>query len=488
MNRRLGSCFVVALALGAIMLAGASTAAALPTCESTYKPTELAGTSNGATDITALIAKWKVPAAVETQLAEQTVKVWVAGEAHSDGRKVADKTTTDRSFTFKNLGEKGETSEATEPVFIEPGTSYDLSILATYGKSTKYPEGCSVEVEGSKAATTRRIFGTNGGLCCSKEIQTKFIENAETLQAADITSDRIEMYLNAETEANETYGNDLPSSHEHHYINNDVIVGNTNDSEKLSTVNTTTWAKETREEIERAGKDGYTLMEVGNEMWLKGDGSGCEACAEPKKYAEMFIALSKEVQKYKESKAIPQDVKLLFDLTGDYYKGEGKWSNSNEKHGWLGDALSAESELKTRIEGLTFHPYDVEGATLAEEETYGTYEYDYGLRGLKVDYNEAVELGLKHTNVYATEFGVCRNKEFEERTCDTSGTLKTEAEDNKQAETNYKELLGSKFPEVKGLWWYAAYPVEDKYSFFNGWEPHEPSQLVTLVKELAVKG
>ncbi len=481
MNRRLGTLFAVTLTLTAVMLAGATAADALPTCEASYKPTELTGTSNGPTAITSVTAKWKIPTAVEKELTEQTVRVWVVGEAHSFGRKVADKTTTDRAFTFNNLGEKGETSEASEQVFIEPGTSYGLSIVAVYGKSTKYPEGCSVEVEGSKSAVTRRIFGTNGGLCCSKEIQAKFVENAETLQAADITSNRNEMYTSVEAEENDTNGNYISASHEHHYVNDDIIVGNTPDSERLSSVVTATWAKEAREQVERAAKDGYVLMEVGNEMWLKGN--SCEGCTEPKKYGEMFVALSKEVQKYKESKAIPQDVKLLFDLTGDYYLGGGKWSNSNEKHGWLGDALSAQPELKTRIEGLTFHPYDIEGKTLAQEEELVTYEYDYGLRGLKVDYNEAVELGLKHTNVYATEFGVCRHKE-----CNTSGTLKTETEDNTQAETNYHELLGSKFPEVKGLWWYVAYPVEDKYSFFNGWEPHEPSKLVNTVKELAIKG
>jgi hypothetical protein len=479
MSSRLGAVCAIALAALAIMTAFAATAQALPTCESAYAPTSVTGSSNAASALTAVTVKWKIPSAVEKELSEQVVNVWVKGGSRSNGRKVTDKA-ADRSFTFNNSGEKGETSEGTESGFIEPNTSYESAVTAIYGKSTKYPEGCSVEGKGS-AVTTRHIFGTNGGLCCSKEINAALSKNAETLIADDITADRLETYATTELEDAETYGNGVVLASEHHFVNNDVIVGNTPDEDKLSTITTSTWAKEAREGVEKASKYGDVLMEVGNEMWLKGD---CEACAEPSKYAEMFVALSKEVQKAKEESKVAKDVKLLFDLTGDYYLGGGKWSNATEGRGWLGDALKAQSELKTRIEGFTFHPYDVNGATLAEEEGYVTYEYDYGLRGLKRDYEEAVELGIKHTNVYATEFGVCVYKE-----CNSSVGEKSEAEKNKQAETDWDELLSaSKFPEVKGLWWFQAYPVEEKYSFWKGWGGGEETGLVKLVKELAVKG
>jgi hypothetical protein len=480
MRVRRGAVCATALLSIAVMVAGAATAQALPTCATSYKPTEVTGTSNAASAITSVTAKWKIPTGVEKELAEQTINAWVAGESRSIGRKVTDKTTSDRSFVFNNRGEKGETAGGSEPVFIEPGTSYDVAVTAIYGKSATYPEGCSVEVQGSKSVTTRRIFGTNGGLCCTNEINSPLGKNAETLVTDGIASDRVETYETVTAEDEDTYGNTLANASAYHFVNNDVIVGNTSDSARLSTITTSTWAKEAREQVERAAADGNVLMEVGNEMWLKGE---CGECTEPAKYAEMFVALSKEVEKAKESKAIPQDVKLLFDLTGDYYEGGGKWSNANEKHGWLGDAISAKSELKTRIEGLTFHPYDVEGATLAEEEGYGTYEYDYGLRGLKQDYEEAVELGVKHTNVFATEFGVCHHKE-----CNSGKAEKTEAEEQKEAETNYKELLGSKFPEVKGLWWFAAYPVEDKYGFFKGWGGGEATELLAYVKGKSATG
>jgi hypothetical protein len=480
MKLRFGTVCVATLASLAIMASAAATAQALPTCTSGYSPTEVTGASNAASALTSLTAKWKIPTAVEKELAEQKINVWVNGSSKSVGRKATDKTVSDRSFAFNNSGEKGEASEGTEQTFIEPGTAYNIAVTAIYGKSASFPEGCSAEAQASKATTTRRVFGVNGGLCCSKEINSALGKDAETLVSDGIASDRIETYLNAELEGEETFGNSLANTAKYHFVNNDVAVGNTNDSEKLSTITTSTWAKEAREQVEKAAANGNVLMEVGNEMWLKGQ---CSECAEPAKYAEMFVALSKEVEKAKESKAIPQDVKLLFDLTGDYYLGGGKWSNATEKRGWLGDALTAQPELKSRIEGFTFHPYDVEGATLAEEEKLVTYEYDYGLRGMKEDYNEAVELGIKHTNVFATEFGICANKE-----CNTANAAKTEAEENKEAETVYSEMLGSSFPELKGLWWYEAYPVEDKYGFFKGWGGGEATKLLSTVKTLSGKG
>jgi hypothetical protein len=481
MKARFGTACIAVLATFIILASGAVTAQALPTCGSTYNPTEVTGASNAAGALTAITAKWKIPAAVEKELVEQKINVWVNGSARTVGRKATDKTLSDRSYVFNNSGEKDEVSEGTEQTFIEPGTTYNIAVTAIYGKSATNPEGCSAEAQASKTTTTRRIFGVNSGLCCSNEINSELGKNAETLVSDGIASDRIETYSTIAAEDENTFGNTLANTAKYHFVNNDVIVGNTNDAERLSKITTATWAKETREQVERAAANGNVLMEVGNEMWLKGN---CGECAEPVKYAEMFIALSKEVQKSKEGKAIPQDVKLLFDLTGDYFNGTTKkWSNANEKHGWLGDAVGAQSELKTRIEGFTFHPYDVEGMTLAEEEKLVTYEYDYGLRGMKQDYEEAVELGVKHTNVFATEFGICANKE-----CNSELKLKTETEQNKEAETVYNEMLGAKFTELKGLWWYDAYPVEDKYGFFKGWGGGEATKLLTLVKELSAKG
>jgi len=43
-------------------------------------------------------------------------------------------------------------------------------------------------------------------------------------------------------------------------------------------------------------------------------------------------------------------------------------------------------------------------------------------------------------------------------------------------------------PRGEGLWWFQAYPVEEKYSFWKNWEGGHETGLVKLVKELAVKG
>jgi hypothetical protein len=477
--------FCVAMAAALAMIAvGAVSAQALPTCESAYAPTSLSEASNAASAPTALTAAWKIPASVEKEVTEQQVYVWPAGEVREAGRRVLSKETSVRSFVFNNNGEKGEAADGSEPGFIEPSTTYDLAVIGVYGTSTKYPEGCSIETKSAASVATRHIIGLNGTLCCSAKPSEGLAKNAETLLEDGIASDRVSTNNNPETEAEETYGNTPKLAYEHHFVNNDVIVGNILDSERLSKVTTATWVKEAMGQIETAAKYGNVLMEVGNEMWLKGQ---CGECAEPAKYAEMFVALSKEVVKAKESKVIPQDVKLLFDLTGDYYLGHSEWSNATEKRGWLGDAVTAQPELKTRIEGFTFHPYDAAAETLAEEEKLYPYEYDWGVRGLKEDDAEAVELGVKHTNVYATEFGVCTYKLIEGE-CRKEGTKITEAESLKNAETDYNELLNSsEFPEVKGVWWYGAYPGEAQwYSFFKGWGGGEETELPKLASTLSL--
>jgi hypothetical protein len=484
---KLGLCAVCATALATLLLTtAAATAQALPTCASGYAPTSLSGTSNAAAAPTAVTVKWKIGSTVKKELIEQDVNVWPASESRQDGRQMADGETSADSFTFNNSGGNGEVASGGEPGFVEPNTAYDIAVTAIYGKSSKYPDGCSIEAEGGSTVTTRHIFGINGGFCCSKKVEVKFVKNAETLVKDGIASDRVATNDDPETEAEETFGNTPALAYEQHFVNNDVIAGNVLDSDRLSAVTTSSWVTETMQQIETGAKYGDVLMEVGDEMWLKGQ---CGECAEPAKYAEMFVALSKEADKAKEAKRIPDDVKLLFNLTGDYYLGNDHWSNVTEKRGWLGDAIKAQPELTTRIEGFTFHPYDPEGETLAEEEEQYPYEYDYGLRGLKVDYEEAVELGVKHTNVFATEFGLCVTKEFDEEPCTEAGAKKTEAEETKEAKTDYDELLDNdEFPELKGLWWFPSYPGEDKYSFFKGWNGGEATGLLKLAKELSKKG
>lgn len=481
-----GGTLAATLASAALVPAAATprVVVAPPACSAAYQPAHLIGRSNDGTSPTAVSASWRLSAARAKGVTEQTVRVWVAGGPATQGRDVTIKGGSARSFTFDNSGADGETSEASEPVFIEPNTEYDLSVTAVYRPSQRYPEGCEGEAQSliseGKGVTTRHIFGTNEGLCCSGQIPAALAENAEVLIAHGVTSDRVASNDDPKTEAQAAFGNTPALAYEHHFVNNDVTVGNTPYSERLERVNTASWAHRAREEIETASVYGDVLMEVGNEMWLKGE---CSECAEPGKYAEMFVALSREVQTAREEKAIPADVKLLFDLTGDYDLAGGGASDATEGRGWLGDALRAQPELRSRIEGFAFHPYDLEGATLKEEEESPDYSYDYGLRGLREDYGEAVALGVRDTNVYATELGVCATED-----CEADTPNKPQLEDNAEARTDYKELLNdSEFPEVKGVWWYAAYPVEHKYAFFDGWGGGEDTKLLSLLRGLSKK-
>jgi hypothetical protein len=218
--------------------------------------------------------------------------------------------------------------------------------------------------------------------------------------------------------------------------NDIVIVGNTNDEEELSKVNITKWTEETLAQVKEQAAHGVTLMEVGNEMFLKGPRcGGCYQQKEPVRYAEMFISLSKAVET-----AGISGVKLLFDSYGDYEESEGgPWSQVCCGGGWLATAAAAKPELLKRVAGFTMHPYGEVGENK---------ENDWGPVALKVEHEQAVSLGFEHTDYYATEFGVQLNAEGPTG----STSLANQAEKIKAVLT---ELIG--YGYVKGIWYYQTH-------------------------------
>jgi len=218
--------------------------------------------------------------------------------------------------------------------------------------------------------------------------------------------------------------------------NDIVIIGNPSDEEELSTVNVSEWTKEALAQVKEQAAHGVVLMEVGNEMFLKGPHcKGCYQQAEPAKYAEMFVSLSKAVEE-----AGITGVKLLFNSYGDYQESEGgKFSQVCCGGGWLAVAEKAKPELLKRVAGFTMHPYGEVGENK---------ENDWGPVALKVEHEQAVSLGFEHTDYYATEFGVKLNEEG--RTGSTS--LANQAERIKAV---FTELIG--YPYVKGIWYYQTH-------------------------------
>jgi hypothetical protein len=216
-------------------------------------------------------------------------------------------------------------------------------------------------------------------------------------------------------------------------------------------------------EVEEAARYGNTLMEVGNEMFLVAAVPESQY-PQPKAYAQMFVALAKAVDRAKhraKGYKLPSGVRLLFNLFGGYEESNEKWSevalSAGKYHGWLGDALEAPgevgTELKRRIEGFTFHAYETRAHnSKGEWELAKERRHDSGTFGLKYDYEEAQALGLGNLPVYVTELGFT-----------TSGAIQAA-----EAKAEYEELLS--FPEVKGIWYFAAGPeTERKTGLFERW-------------------
>jgi hypothetical protein len=219
-----------------------------------------------------------------------------------------------------------------------------------------------------------------------------------------------------------------------------VAVGNTKDSHQLSSINTASWVSSTLAQVREALSFGYTLLEVGNEMEVKGTHQGPKGewvagQAEPAKYAEMFIALSNAVE------AAGLKPRLLFSGGGDYQRPNGSWSQIAHSGGWLADALKAQPGLLSAVGGFAEHPYG------RAHEDNGEHHGPGGLEDLHA--NE-LALGFKNTDVYITEYGV-RYTPGEEGPFGAS-TLALQAQRIKEV---FQEFLA--LPYVRGIWYYQVH-------------------------------
>jgi hypothetical protein len=232
-------------------------------------------------------------------------------------------------------------------------------------------------------------------------------------------------------------------SYENGFRNDQVIVGNTPDATKLSAIDTSSWVAKALEETKEAVAYNYTLIEVGNEMYLKGGQS------EPVKYAEMYMALASAIHT-----AGIKGVTLIFDSFGDYRKTSGEMSEASRGGGWLGDALKAQPALKQQVSAFSAHPYGIPGVK---------YEgHDWAIEGLEQEHAYAVALGFEHTDYYATEYGE------EEQPPQAAADAQVQAERIKWA---YTELLSQ--PYVKGIWYYQLHDDSTgHWGLVSGsWEP-----------------
>jgi len=213
-----------------------------------------------------------------------------------------------------------------------------------------------------------------------------------------------------------------------------VIAGNVDDEQPLAAVDIPAWTREALAQVEEAASSGVKLIEVGNEMYLKGPAcAGCKRRAEPARYAEMFLSLARAVRD-----AHVAGVKLLFDSYGDFEEGEGgPWSQVWSGGGWLAAAVGAEPELRSLVGGFGMHPYGEAGENRAN---------DSGPLALWVQHAQAVSLGFEHTDYYATEFGV----QVEGQPNPSSLARQAQA-----IEAVYRELIGYGF--VKGVWYYQTH-------------------------------
>jgi hypothetical protein len=267
------------------------------------------------------------------------------------------------------------------------------------------------------------ILGIVGGSCCGSQVVKKVLAlgfSSERLEAGVYTSDK--------------------ESYENGFRNDQIIVGNIDDGSHLSSVNIPTWVNSTMAQVREAVTYGYTLLEVGNEMYLKA------GAPEPVKYAEMYMALARAIDA-----AGIQGVTLIFNSFGDYQKPNGELSVMSNGGGWIGDALKAEPELKQRVSAFSNHPYGIPGVKYVNG--------DWGMEGLEAQHAQAVSLGFAHTNYYATEYG---------ETDTAPSSLQIQAERIKWA---YGRMLG--LPYVRGIWYYQLHDDSTgAWGLVSGtWEP-----------------
>jgi hypothetical protein len=276
------------------------------------------------------------------------------------------------------------------------GSAWSPEVTISYPAAVTPPPTTPTQPVGTGSSGV--IIGVNGGSGWGPEDGHKFI-------ALGITSERTGSPSQDAFSAEMGFKNDT------------VIVGDTNDSSPLSSVNTSSWTASALEEVRAAVSHGYTLLEVGNEMYLKANGGGNK---EEAKYAEMYVSLANAVN----SAGIKAT--LMFNSFGE---------------GWISGALKAQPSLKTLIDAFSNHPYG-----LAHENSSGKW----GPGAMEQMHAEAVSLGIVNTNFYITEFGV-EDGIGPKPQVGSSGP----AQQAERIKSVFEELIGTGY--VKGIWYYQAH-------------------------------
>ena len=275
------------------------------------------------------------------------------------------------------------------------GSAWSPEVSITYAAAVTPPPTPTPPVTTTPSGV---IIGVNDGSGWGPEDAHKFI-------ALGITSER------TGSASQDAY------SAEQGFQNDTVIVGDTNDSSPLSSVNTASWTSSALEEVKAAVSHGDTLLEVGNEMYLKANGNGN---GEEVKYGEMYVSLANAV------KSAGIKATLMFNSFGA---------------GWISGAIKAQPSLKTLIDAFSNHPYG-----LANENSSGKW----GPGAMEAMHAEAVSLGVVNTNFYITEFGV-EDGIGPKPQVGSSGP----AQQAERIKAVFTELIGTGY--VKGIWYYQTH-------------------------------
>jgi hypothetical protein len=312
-----------------------------------------------------------------------------------------------------------ETSATTLTPAVDPGHSVVYRVRAWQPAKSAWSRPVTVTYQ------REVIIGINDGSASGPADAKQFV-------ARGITSERLEA-PGTQGETGST-AELLKRSEGDGFSDDVVIVGNTRDEEPLSAVNVPAWTAASLKQVEEAAGNGAKLLEVGNEMFLKGSRcNGCYQQAEPARYAEMFVSLSKAVEA-----AGVKGVTLLFDSYGDYREYEGgPWSKLCCGGGWLAAAVKAEPELLARVGDFSMHPYGEAGTNKRN---------DLGPDALKAEREQAVSLGFANTSYYVTEYGV------KVPGATTASSLNLQAERIRAA---YTEMIG--FGYVLGIWYFESH-------------------------------
>jgi hypothetical protein len=206
-----------------------------------------------------------------------------------------------------------------------------------------------------------------------------------------------------------------------------AIVGNTPDGTPLEDVDQAAWLTEATRQLKEGLAAGITLFEVMNEPYDKGTGG-----SRPDIYAKLYASLRRQ----------NLGGTLLFPAFGDYYTGAtGRWSQDANGGGWLTDAIAAEPDLKSLVDGFSFHAYGPVGYNYADRSGPGALEALHSL---------ATQLGFPKTDFYVPETGFHIGGPNEA----------TYVPDAAAQATSYKDLLDrlASLAWVKGVW---AYQIND---------------------------